>query len=95
MTDEHEDAWKRALLLLEAHHKISNSDLHPYDVPGPGIERLLTDLMHYCHERNIGTTVGSGEYLEFDRMVEFARERFIKERETVIEIQRSDRKSVV
>lgn len=83
--DEHEKAYERAKLFLEAHWEISKGEHHPADAPTYGIERLLVDLMHYVHERNLGKHSDDVYYLHFDRMVADAKEQFISQREAVPE----------
>lgn len=50
--DSPSDAWRRAEILLDAHHKLADTFHTPADVPGYAVERLITDLMHYAHEHN-------------------------------------------
>jgi hypothetical protein len=75
------DAWRRADILLDAHHKLADTFHNPADVPSYAIERLITDIMHYAHERNKGKTIDSGEYIDFEHVVDNAKEQFVKERE--------------
>jgi len=84
--DSAEDAYQRAKILLEAHHELADTFHHPADVPKYAIERLITDLMHYAHQRNKGKTVDGGEVIDFDRAVSDARQQFIKEREAAPEL---------
>jgi hypothetical protein len=79
--DSPDDAWRRADILLDAHHKLAETYHHPNDIPSYAIERLITDLMHYAHERNKGKTADSGECVDFDHVVADAKAQFIRERE--------------
>jgi len=83
--DKHEEAYERAKLFLEAHWEITKGEHHPADAPTYAIERLLVDLMHYVHERNLGQFPDDVYYIHFDRIVADAKEQFIKEREAVPE----------
>ena len=83
--DEHEEAYERAKLFLEAHWEATKGEHHPADAPTYAIERLLVDLMHYVHERNLGQFPDDVYYIHFDRIVADAREQFIKQREAVPE----------
>jgi hypothetical protein len=80
------DAWRRADILLDAHHKLAETYHHPNDIPSYAIERLITDLMHYAHERNKGKTADSGECVDFDHVVADAKAQFIREREAAPEL---------
>lgn len=85
MADETQDAWQRAQLLLEAQHAILKKEnkptVHPFDVPAAAIERAITDLMHYAHERNKGVPKGSGDQIDFEAILKLAKAQFIRERE--------------
>lgn len=83
--DEHEKAYERAKLFLEAHWEATKGEHHPIDAPTYGIERLLVDLMHYVHERNFGKHADDVYYIHFDRIVANAKEQFISQREAVPE----------
>jgi len=83
--DEHEAAYERAKLFLEAHWEATKGEHHPADAPTYAIERLLVDLMHYVHERNLGQFPDDVYYIHFDRIVADAKEQFIKQREAVPE----------
>jgi hypothetical protein len=84
--DSPDDAWRRADILLDAHHKLAETYHHPNDIPSYAIERLITDLMHYAHECNKGKAVDSGECVDFDHVVADAKQQFIKEREAAVEL---------
>lgn len=71
-----DEPWRRAQLLLEAHARISKSEVHPYDAPGPAIRGLLTDLMHFCDTLNIGKQKGNPEYVDFDAILKAASKDF-------------------
>ncbi|HXY78311.1 MAG TPA: hypothetical protein VEH47_05815 [Candidatus Acidoferrales bacterium] len=83
--DEHKEAYERAKLFLEAHWEATKGEHHPADAPDYAIERLLVDLMHYVHERNLGQFPDDVYYIHFDRIVADAKEQFIKQREAVPE----------
>jgi len=87
----HWEPWERARWLLEAQHAILTSEPvhddipHPNDVPAAALERMITDVLHYCHERNKGLDRGDGDYIELDYMVKAAKAQFIREREAIVE----------
>jgi len=83
--DEHEKAYERAKLFLEAYWAGTEGEHHPADAPTYAIERVLVDLMHYVHQRNLGQFPDDVYYIHFDRIVADAREQFIKQREAVPE----------
>ncbi len=71
-----DEPWKRAQLLLEAHARISKSEIHPYDHPAAALRELLTDLMHYCAAHNVGKSRGDIEYLDFEALKNDAKQEF-------------------
>lgn len=91
MSDDRWEPWERTKLLLEAQHSILTAENPgadippPSDAPGAAIERMIIDVMHYCHERNKGFQPGDGDYIPLNAILKVAREEFIRERETMIE----------
>jgi len=83
--DNADDAYQRASIILEAHAQLSKSEHHPIDVPEACILRLLTDLLHYSHERNKGKNPNDNYYIDFEHLEKWAKEEFIKEREAAVE----------
>jgi hypothetical protein len=84
--DNADDAYQRASIILEAHAQLSKSEHHPIDVPEAVILRLLTDLLHYSHERNKGKTPDDNYYIDFEHLQRWAKKEFIKEREAAVEL---------
>ena len=73
---DRDSPWLRAELILQAHARISNSEVHPYDAPGPAVRALLTDLMHFCDAHSVGKQKGSSDYVDFDAELKAASKDF-------------------
>jgi len=83
--DDSNDALERAVFILQQHANITREDPAHILLPRTTMQRLVADLLHYCHEANQGKTPRDAGYIDFNMVVVEARRSFRREREATPE----------
>jgi hypothetical protein len=76
---KHQESWRRAQKLLVDYSNMKDDHNHIYDTPNTVISEFLTDLHHYCHDRNRGKDPDDVEYIPVDLLMADAKQTFARE----------------
>jgi hypothetical protein len=76
---KHQEAWRRAQKLLVDYSNMRDDHNHIYDTPNTVISDFLTDLHHYCHDRNRGKNPDDVEYIPIDLLMADAKQTFARQ----------------